>query len=152
VLVLGIIVVAFSGVFGAGACGESSTAAPPASPSAPPDGGAHATDGDAAAAPRPFAGSVAEATELISQAIDKRSPDVRKCVDGYRARKNSPHERVDIAVGIDQEGTLLGATLPHGRKDDAFSACVMDALRPALFPRSHSGVISVTKSYEEFAQ
>src|SRR5262249_7010437 len=83
---------------------------------------------------------------------DKRSAEVRKCVDGYRVRKNSPHERVDIAVGIDQEGTLLGATVPHGRKDDEFSTCVMDALRPAVFPRSHSGVISVTKSYEELPQ
>ena len=60
-----------------------------------------------------------------------------------------PHERVTISMGIDQEGKLLGATLPKGRTDEILSTCVQAALANAPFPRSHAGVISITKTYEE---
>jgi len=114
------------------------------------DGGA---TGDAGApAAKPFAGSPTEATQLIGAAIDKNSADVKKCVVEYRTRKKLPHERVEISVGIDQEGRLLGATLKGNKQDATLSECVQRALSSAPFPRSHAGVIQVTKSYEEIEQ
>ena len=118
------------------------------------DGGAGASApvADAAPPPRPFAGSAAEATQLIGAAVDKNATAVQKCVSEYRTRKNLPHERVTISMGIDQEGRLLGATLPKGKTDTPLSDCIQAALANAQFPRSHSGVISITKSYEELVQ
>lgn len=118
------------------------------------DGGAatSAASTDAAPAPKPFAGSAAEATQLIGAAVDKNAVAVQKCVSDYRTRKNLPHERVTISMGIDQEGRLLGATLPKGKTDAPLSECIQTALAGAAFPRSHSGVISITKSYEELVQ
>ena len=101
---------------------------------------------------KPFAGSAAEATQLIGVAVDKNADAVKKCVSEYRARKNLPHERVTISMGIDQEGRLLGATLPKGKTDAPLSDCIQAALATAAFPRSHSGVISITKSFEELVQ
>jgi hypothetical protein len=115
------------------------------------DAGA-ASAADAAPAPRPFAGSAAEATQLIGAAVDKKAAEVQKCVVEYRTRKNLPRERVSIQLGIDQEGRLLGATLPKGKTDAPLSECVQRALADAPFPRSHTGVISITKSYEEIVQ
>lgn len=116
------------------------------------DGGSSGASVDAGPPPRPFAGSATEATQLIGVAVDKFSGEVQKCVAEYRARKNLPHERVTIAMGIDQEGKLLGATLPKGKTDTTLSACMLSALANAPFPRSHAGVISITKSYEEISQ
>lgn len=116
------------------------------------DGGAAATTPAAGPTARPFAGSAAEATQLIGVAVDKKAADVQKCVIDYRARKNLPRERVSIQLGIDQEGRLLGATLPKGKSDPTLSECVQRALADAPFPRSHTGVISITKSYEEIVQ
>jgi hypothetical protein len=107
---------------------------------------------DAAPPQRPVAGSAAEATQLIGAAVDKNAAAVQKCVSEYRTRKNLPHERVTITMGIDQEGRLLGATLPKGKSDTPLSDCITAALANAQFPRSHSGVISITKSYEELVQ
>lgn len=115
------------------------------------DGGA-APAADAAPAPRPFAGSGTEATQLIGAAVDKKSSEMEKCVAEYRMRKNLPRERVSVSLGIDQEGRLLGATLPKGKTDATLSQCVQKALADAPFPRSHTGVISITKSYEEIVQ
>jgi hypothetical protein len=36
-----------------------------------------------------------------------------------------------------------------GSEDTELKTCVQDALKDGLFPRSHSGVITVTKTYEE---
>ena len=115
-------------------------------------GGAGGSSADAAPKQRPFAGSAAEATQLIGDAVEKKAPEVLKCIADYRTRKNLPHDRVSVSLGIDQEGRLLGATLPKGKTDTALSECVMQALGSAPFPRSHSGVISITKSYEEIVQ
>jgi hypothetical protein len=143
------------------ACGGPAAAVPgvPGAPGAAAakegsDGGAATSpsSADSAPAPKPFAGSAAEATQLIGAAVDKSSAAVQKCVSEYRARKNLPHERVTISMGIDQEGRLLGATLPKGKTDTPLSECVQTALANAAFPRSHSGVISITKSYEELVQ
>ncbi|MDB5219970.1 MAG: hypothetical protein JWO86_7897 [Myxococcaceae bacterium] len=144
------------------ACGAGGAGVPGA-PGAPgatstkegSDGGAAssaAASADAAPPPKPFAGSAAEATQLIGAAVDKNAAAVQKCVAEYRTRKNLPHERVTISMGIDQEGRLLGATLPKGKTDTPLSECVQAALASAAFPRSHSGVISITKSYEDVVQ
>lgn len=130
-----------------------------------PEGGGGATPGsprtkdandagtaDAAPPPKPFAGSATEATQLIGAAVEKGATQVQKCVSEYRVRKNMPHERVTISMGIDQEGKLLGATLPKGKTDEILSSCVQAALANAPFPRSHAGVISITKTYEEISQ
>lgn len=139
---------------GAGATGPGAAGA--ATPKEGSDAGAGATGGpaaaDAAPPPKPFAGSAAEATQLIGAAVDKNATAVQKCVSEYRTRKNLPHERVTISMGIDQEGRLLGATLPKGKTDTPLSECIQAALANAAFPRSHSGVISITKSYEELVQ
>ena len=135
---------------GPGDAPHTPTAADPASTS---DAGATtAASVDAAPPPRPFASSPVEATQLIGAAIDSRAPAMKKCVAEYRARKKLPHDRVEITVGIDQEGHLLGATLKSGSKDPPFSDCVQHALADAPFPRSHAGVIQSTKSYEEIEQ
>jgi hypothetical protein len=143
------------------ACGAGSAPAPggPAAASAKGASADHGDGGaagggnlDAAAAPKPFAGSPVEATQLIGTAIDKQAGEMKKCVADYRTRKNLAHERVQISVGIDQEGRLLGATVKGGKPDAPFSECVQRALANAPFPRSHAGIIQVTKSYEEIEQ
>jgi hypothetical protein len=156
-----VVLVTLSGFFasacGAGKAGAGGAGAPGAASAKDGlDGGSAgatpAAAADAAPPPKPFAGSAAEATQLIGAAVDKRSTEVVKCVAEYRTRKNLPHERVTISMGIDQEGRLLGATLPKGKTDAPLSDCVQKALADAAFPRSHSGVISITKSYEEIVQ
>ncbi len=136
---------------GAGKAPDAANAAPRSSASAAGDGGASSV-ADAGPPPKPFAGSAAEATQLIGAAVDKGSVQVQKCVAEYRTRKNMPHERVTISMGIDQEGRLLGATLPKGKTDEILSSCVQSALANAPFPRSHAGVISIMKTYEEISQ
>lgn len=130
---------------GSGAAGASR----PALADEPTDGG----DGDGAPAEQhPFAGTPAEATQIIGAAVEKRSLEMQKCVDDYRVRKKLPRQRVTIQLGIGQEGRLLGATLSKGKSDPVLSECLQNALADAPFPRSHAGVISITKSYEEIAQ
>lgn len=137
------------------ACGGGSSQ--PAANPAPADAkaaskAADAGAADAAPAERPFAGSVSDATQLISVAIDKKNDDVAKCVREYRVRKKLEGKRVAVSMGIDQEGRLLGVTLPKGQTDVELSACIQNALKDALFPKSHAGVISVTRTYEEMVQ
>jgi len=127
-----------------GAKGASSSASTP-------DAG-KAGSGDAATADdRPFAGSTAEATSLISTAVDKKQLEISLCIRDFRARKKMARERVAVSFGIDQEGKLLGVTT-KGKEDNELKTCVQDALKGAPFPRSHAGVITVTKTYEELVQ
>lgn len=129
----------------------ASSAGSPATAKDSSDAGATGA-GPAAAPVKPMAGSAAEATQLIGAAVEKKSPEIQKCIIAYRARKNLPRERVTISMGIDQEGRLLGATLPKGKTDTVLSECIQAALANAMFPRSHAGVISITKTYEEIVQ
>ena len=109
-------------------------------------------DGDAGTGDeRPFAGSPAEATTLISAAVDKKGSEIGACVREFRVRKNLARERVSISFGIDMEGRLLGVT-SKGKEDDELKNCVRRALDGAQFPRSHAGVITVTKTYQELLQ
>lgn len=117
-----------------------------------PEGGAAAEPSDKnTPVERPFAGSPAEATQLIGAVIDQNEPAVNRCVREHRARKKMPRERVELSVGIDQEGKLLGITMKKN-PDAELTTCVQEVLRGAPFPRSHAGVITVTKSYEEILQ
>lgn len=140
------------------ACGGGSARQPGAPAPASAKGAGAQDQGDGgpggavAPAAKPFAGSAPEAAQLIGTAIDKNSSEVGKCVAEYRTRKKMPHERVEISVGIDQDGRLLGATVKGGKPDAALSECVQRALATAPFPRSRAGVIQVTKSFEEIAQ
>jgi hypothetical protein len=127
------------------------TAAAPANPppAAAPDAPAAAP---AAPAPpqHPFASNGAEATSLIDDAITSRVNEVTACVEAARTRRKSPHEKIVVEIGIDQEGHMLGVKLPKGEKHDKeLVDCILDALRPAPFPRSHSGVITVRKTFED---
>ena len=142
---------------GCGGSGDKATTPTASIPDASvsTDAGAVSASSVDAAAPapaKPFASSPMEATQLIGTAIDSRAPAIKKCVAEYRTRKKLPHDRVEITVGIDQEGRLLAATLKGGKKDGPFSECVQQSLADAPFPRSHAGVIQATKSYEEIEQ
>jgi len=114
------------------------------------DADEHAT-ADAGSAERAFAGSPAEATTLISAEVDKKGSEIGACVREFRVRKNLARERVSISFGIDMEGRLLGVT-SKGKEDDELKRCVQRALDGAQFPRSHAGVITVTKTYQELVQ
>jgi hypothetical protein len=134
------------------ACGASKPAPATSAPDTKAaDAGAPA-DAAAAAPERAFAASPGEATQLISAAIDTKTDAIGKCVREFRFKKHLAHERVAISVGIDQEGRVLGVTLPKGKKDDDLSNCVMEALKTASFPRSHAGVVTVTRTFEEVVQ
>lgn len=114
-----------------------------------------ATSGDAGADSgtneQPFAASAADATSLISAAVDTKSSEIGLCVREFRARKNLARERVTVSFGIDMEGQLLGVT-SKGKEDAQLKSCVRKALERAQFPRSHAGVITVTKTYGELLQ
>jgi hypothetical protein len=145
--------VVFAGTLAAvvAACGASSSApgTPTSSASAGDEGEAPAGNADGGAKEeRPFAGSTAEATQMISEVVDKKQPDITACVREFRARKKDAPKKVVVSFGIDQEGRLLGVT-SKGNVDTELKTCVADALRRAPFPRSHAGVITVTKTYED---
>jgi hypothetical protein len=133
----------------------ASTSAPPAAgqpaPSAPPSESA-ATAATPPPPEHPFAKNAVEATSLIDDAINSRVDGLGKCVDAARARRKSAHEKLVVEVGIDEEGHMLGVQLPkHEKKDPEFVNCVLDALRGAPFPKSHAGVITVRKTFEDKA-
>ena len=127
----------------ASAAGASS-ASPKASE--PVDAGAEA-GGD-----RPFAGSAAEATQLITDAVDKKQTEIAKCVQKYRFRTHLAHDKVSVNMGIDQEGRLIGVTLPKNKEDKELTACVQNELKDSKFPRSHAGVITITRTFQEMVQ
>jgi hypothetical protein len=142
--------------FALGACGggraqEPQAAAPVTETDAEPEVDAGAPE-DAGPPERPFARSAEEATELMSAAVDAHREAVAACVEEYRARKKLGGKRVEVQVGIDQEGNLLGATLTKGKKDEKLSECMHEALATAVFPRSQAGVMTITRSFEEILQ
>jgi hypothetical protein len=130
--------------------GPTSANAPATAKSSSADGGSSAADGGDGDG-RQFAGSAAEATSMISDAVDKKSKDMQACVREFRARKKIERARVMLSIGIDQEGKVLGVTT-KGKEDAELKACVQTALKDASFPRSHAGVITLTKTYEEILQ
>lgn len=147
---------------GCAACGPStaptnpstagSDAAAPAATTGGADGGTSGGAADAgSAADRGFAGSIGEATQMINDLVDKRRDELKKCIAEFRKRKNLPREKVSIGLGIDQEGRLLGVTHKN-KKDDQLTGCASEALKGLPFPKSHAGVITVSRTYEEIVQ
>jgi hypothetical protein len=110
-------------------------------------------DAGAAAAPpdaHPFAKDAADAESMIDDAIESRHSGVEKCAAEARVRMGDPHGKVSLLVGIDQEGTVIGVKVPKGeKKDQKLLVCVRAALKGAPFPRSHNGIITIKKTYEE---
>lgn len=110
---------------------------------------------DAGAAPvadaHPFAKDAAAAESMIDDAIDSRHSQMDKCSADARTRWKEPHAKITFLIGIDQEGSLLGVKRPSkkDKNDEALLACVRAALKGAPFPKSHSGVITIKKTYEE---
>ncbi len=89
---------------------------------------------------------------MIDDAITSRANELADCVEAARTRRKSPHAKLVIEVGIDEEGHMLGITLPKGEKPDkVFTECVLTSLRGAAFPKSHAGVITVRKTFEDKA-
>jgi outer membrane biosynthesis protein TonB len=98
----------------------------------------------------PFAKDAADAESMIDDAIESRHAGVEKCAAEARKRSGDPHGKVSLLVGIDQEGTVIGVKVPKGeKKDEALLVCVRAALKGAPFPRSHNGIITIKKTYEE---
>jgi hypothetical protein len=132
------------------ASGSSASPAP-----APSDSSTAATAADAgavAAAPdaKPFAHNAEEATSFIDDAITSRSNDLVACVNDARTRRKDIHAKIVVEIGIDQEGHLLGVKMPKGVKDDKpLMTCLLAALRGAPFPRSHAGVVTVRRTFED---
>jgi|HubBroStandDraft_5_1064220.scaffolds.fasta_scaffold254211_2 hypothetical protein len=118
-----------------------------------------AVSGPAAAAPlpapppeHPFAATSLEATNLIDAAIDARASGLVKCVEAARPHRKDPHAKIQVEVGLDQEGHLLGVKAPKGAPADPdLYSCAQAALQGANFPRSHAGIITVVKTFEEQA-
>lgn len=148
-------------VIGCAACGPSNTptnpsnvgadGAAPAATTGSADGGTAGAAADGGSADRGFAGSIGEATQMINDLVDKRRDELKKCIAEFRMRKNLPREKVSIGLGIDQEGRLLGVTHKN-KKDDQLTGCASEALKGLPFPKSHAGVITVSRTYEEIVQ
>ena len=145
---------------GASLPSSDSTATPTAADSANGDAGAAAiastanssVDAGVPAAPdaHPFAKDAIAAESMIDDAIESRHSGVEKCANEARTRAGDPHAKVSLLIGIDQEGVVIGIKTPKGeKKDEKLLTCVRAALKDAPFPRSHSGVITIKKTYEE---
>lgn len=126
-----------------------------AAASATPSGSAAPSGSSAAATPppeaHPFAKDTAAAEEMIDDAIDTRHADVDKCCADARKRWNEPHAKISLLIGIDQEGNIIGVKRPSkkDKSDEQFLGCVRAALHGAAFPKSHAGVITIKKTYED---
>jgi hypothetical protein len=155
------------GAPGAGAAGASDPSASVAPMDAgggvsPPPRVATATATQASAPPlpppappppdHPFAATASEATALIDAAVDSRSSSVTPCIMAARAHRKNPHDKIQVEIGIDEQGHLFGVKAPRGAPSDPdLFACVQGALTGANFPKSHAGIITVTKTFEDQA-
>ena len=87
---------------------------------------------------------------MIDDAVDGKREAILKCVEDARKRRNEPGARIEVDMGIDQQGVLIGVKTPKGQKDDPkLNECVHQALTGAPFPRSNAGVITVRKAFSE---
>jgi hypothetical protein len=110
-----------------------------------------ATDAPKVVIERPFAATPLAAQTMIQAQIEGRMKALWQCVEDYRARAGDPHRGVTVNIGIDQEGHLFGVTsdTKRGDLDPTIKACMLEALRTALFPRSHTGVIAVRQVFQD---
>ena len=89
---------------------------------------------------------------MIQAQIEERTKALWGCVAELRKKMGDPHRAVTVNIGIDQEGHLIGVAAPdlkHGDLDPALKGCMTDVLRGALFPRSHTGVITVKQVFQD---
>jgi hypothetical protein len=132
---------------GAAAAAMASSVATVAAPNAVAEAGAPAEP-----RAKPFANNSLEATSMINDAVDAQSGPLTKCIEAARARHKNLHGKISIEIGIDQEGVLMGVKTPKGQTHDGvMNDCVRDALTGANFPRSHAGVITLKRSFEDQA-
>jgi outer membrane biosynthesis protein TonB len=138
-----------------GACGSTNKSAGAPSAASSAAGGASAAASASAAPeeedkpmPKPFAKNSAEATSMMDDAVEKKRKRINKCVDAYRKRRNEPMAKLVVKIGVDQEGTLIGVTGKPTETDPEALDCIRTALKFAPFPKSHSGVIEITKTFE----
>ncbi len=125
------------------ACGGAPRHADPPAVSTAADAGAEAS---APPAQHPFARTAFDAEIAIRKEIHARNKALWDCVDDYRGRIGQRHRVVEVDIGIDQEGGLLGVIdtdHAHGSLEPRLKACLIDVLRGAPYPRSHAGVINV---------
>ena len=136
--------------------GAASSAASPASDGTDAHAGAHAGASGAPAEPpeddrpveKPFAKNATEATSMMDDAVEKKHKRINKCVDEYRKRKSEPMAKLVVKIGVDQEGNLIGVTAKPVDADAPALDCIRVALKHAPFPKSHAGVIEITKTFE----
>jgi hypothetical protein len=89
---------------------------------------------------------------MINDAVDAQVGPLGKCIEAARARHSNLHGKISVEIGIDQEGTLIGVKTPKGQTHDgAMNDCIRDALVGANFPKSHAGVITLKRTFEEQA-
>jgi hypothetical protein len=75
---------------------------------------------------------------------------IRRCVAAARARRNEPNAEITIDIGIDRDGSLIGAKTPRGASpDDELNACVVQALHGAHFPQTDGGALVLTRRYSK---
>ncbi len=99
---------------------------------------------------RPYASTAAEARSLIDEQIRGRMEALWQCVAAYIAAGMGAHRKVALDFGIDQDGRFIGVTVTGARSkalDPAARACVADALRDAVFPRSKSAITTVRETF-----
>jgi hypothetical protein len=89
---------------------------------------------------------------MMDDAIQVKATEVIKCVDDDRTRRNLPHAKIVVEIGIDQQGHLIAVKMPGKEKaDKPLTDCLMATLRTAPFPESHAGVITIRKTFEDKA-
>jgi hypothetical protein len=138
---------AFVACGGAARTDQAAAATPkaPATPDAGPVAAPPTTE-------RPFAKDTGDAVKMMGDAVDARKEGMAGCVREYRFRRHLAHAKVEVQIGIDQDGNVLGVTSKGRGEDKELFRCVKDVLKDASFPRSKAGVITITKTYEEIVQ
>jgi hypothetical protein len=130
----------------------SSEPAPGSATSAGTAPAATAAGANAAKPPpeRPFASTAAEAHSLIDEQIRGHMEALWQCLAPRIAAGSGAHRKVAFDFGIDQEGRLISVTASDTKSkplEPATKACVADALRDAVFPRSRSVVTTVRETF-----
>jgi hypothetical protein len=99
---------------------------------------------------RPYASTADEARSLIDEQIRGHMEALWRCLAPRIAAGSGAHRKFAFDFGIDQEGRLISVTASDAKSkplEPAAKACVVDALRDAVFPRSRSVVTTVRETF-----
>jgi hypothetical protein len=99
---------------------------------------------------RPYASTAAEAHSLIDEQIRGHMEALWQCVAPSIVAGSGAHRKVAFDFRIDQDGRFISvmASDPKSKPlEPAAKACVADALRDAVFPRSKSVVTTVRETF-----